>query len=63
MSTPPPDLEPVAPAWLPWFGQFVTRRGVASGLVMLCGVVWVLSLALSQLVISLIGRGDRKSVV
>ncbi len=59
MSTPPPDLEPVAPAWLPWFGQFVTRRGVASGLVMLCGVVWVLSLALSQLVISLIGRGDR----
>lgn len=59
MSTPPPDQEPPAPAWLPWFDQFVNRRGLMSSLGLLCLVVWVLAVGLSQLVISLLGRGDR----
>lgn len=59
MSTPSPDLEHDAPAWLPWFGQFVTRRGLWAGLTLLCATVWLLALGLSQLLITLLGRGDR----
>ncbi|HLO94095.1 MAG TPA: GGDEF domain-containing protein, partial [Burkholderiaceae bacterium] len=59
MSTPSPDLEHDAPAWLPWFGQFVTRRGLRASLTLLCGIVWLLALGLSQLLITLLGRGDR----
>jgi len=59
MSTPSPDLEHDAPAWLPWFGHFVTRRGLWAGLTLLCGTVWLMALGLSQLLITLMGRGDR----
>ncbi len=59
MSTPLPDQEPDAPAWLPWFSQFVSRRGLAVSLALLCGLVWVLAVGFSQAIISLMGRGDR----
>ena len=59
MSTPSPDLEQDAPAWLPWFGHFLTRRGLWTGLSLLCGTVWLVALGLSQLLITLMGRGDR----
>ena len=59
MSTLPPDQEPDAPAWLPWFGQFVSRRGLWPSLALLCAATWLLSVGVSQLIISLLGRGDR----
>ena len=59
MSTPPLDQEPDAPAWLPWFSQFVGRRGLWGSLALLCGLVWVLAVGVSQAIISLMGRGDR----
>lgn len=47
------------PAWLPLLNHWIQRLGRRLSLVWLCLAGWLLALALSQLAISLLGRGDR----
>lgn len=54
---PQHDLE--QPAWLPTLNRWVQGMGLRRTLLLLVAAVWLLSLAISQLVISLIGEGNR----
>jgi diguanylate cyclase len=47
------------PAWLAVLNQWVQRLGHNRALVLLVGAAWLLAVLISQLVISLIGEGDR----
>jgi diguanylate cyclase len=47
------------PAWLAVLNQWVQRLGRNRALALLVGAVWLLAVLISQLVISLIGEGDR----
>jgi diguanylate cyclase len=47
------------PPWLPVMNRWLLRLGRTRSLLLLCALVWLLSLSISQLVISLLGRGDR----
>lgn len=47
------------PAWLPALNQRVQQLGRNRALALLVGAVWLLAVLISQLVISLIGEGDR----
>src|SRR6218665_711167 len=47
------------PEWLPWLNRWIQRLGRQQSLFWLCLAGCLLSIALSQLVISLLGRGDR----
>ena len=57
MSVPfSPDSEP---GWFRWLSRFVLRLGVVRGTMAMTGVVTLLAVAISQGVISVLGRGDR----
>lgn len=47
------------PAWLPALNRWVLRLGHLPALAILCLVVWLLAVGVSQLVITMLGRGDR----
>ncbi len=51
------DLNP--PDWLPVLNRWVQKLGAQRSLLLLCAAVWLLALAISQLMISLLGQGDR----
>jgi len=57
MSVPfSPDSEP---SWFRWLSRMVLKLGVARGVAAMTGVVTLLAVAISQEVISVLGRGDR----
>ncbi len=47
------------PFWLPWLSRLVTRLGVAKSTGLLTVVATLSAVAISQLAITLVGRGDR----
>lgn len=56
---PQPQHDTEQPAWLPVLNRWVQRLGLGRSLALLVGAVWLLSVLISQLVISLLGEGNR----
>jgi diguanylate cyclase len=54
-----PSLPDTEPAWLRWLSRFVRRLGPLRATLAMTLLVTVLSVALAQLVIGVLGRGDR----
>lgn len=47
------------PLWLPSASRHLQRLGFARALLIMCGVVWAVSVAISQLIITMMGDGNR----
>ncbi|MGS0754403.1 GGDEF domain-containing protein [Roseateles sp. GG27B] len=52
--------DPTPPEWLPVLNRWVQKLGAQRSLLLLCATVWLLAMAISQLMISLLGHGDRQ---
>ena len=52
--------DPTPPEWLPVLNRWVQKLGAQRSLLVLCATVWLLAVGISQLMISLLGHGDRQ---